>query len=134
MINRTMYERVFLDIKKYLSIESEFKPVVTKQPKGNKFPKVIIELISNTNTAKDANGFYSHSLVGIEINVYAKPTKELSEMQVAEMIADECSFVCEDIYGMKRTLYSPTPNVDEDVYRLTLRYTAKQNDKRNIFF
>lgn len=138
MINRTMYERLYQSIKKHLSTHNEFNPIVTKQPKGSKFPKVVVNLLTNTNTVKDSNGFISHSFVGVEINVYAKSLylngERISEMKIAEIIADDCSFVCEDIYDMKRAGYDPTPNIDEDIYRITLRYTATQDDKRNVFF
>lgn len=138
MINRVMFERLYEDIKKHLSRQCKYEPVVTKQPKGTKFPKVVVNLLTNTNVVKDSNGFISHSFIGVEINVFAKVSyidgQRISEMKVAEDIADECSFVCEDIYGMKRAGYDPTPNIDEDIYRITLRYTATQDDKRNCFF
>ena len=137
MINRTMYECVYNKIKAFLSAHNEFSPVVLKQPKGDKFPRVVVEMISNDVLSRDIGMHNVFSSVGIEINIYAKNMTsgkvKYADMQVAEKIADDISFVCEDLFEMKRTLYSPTPNIDTDVYRLTLRYSALQDDKRNKF-
>lgn len=137
MINRTMYECVYNKIKSFLSTHNEFAPVVLKQPKGDKFPRVVVEMISNDVLSRDIGMHNVFSSVGIEINIYAKNMTsgkvKYADMQVAEKIADDISFVCEDLFEMKRTLYSPTPNIDADVYRLTLRYSALQDDKRNRF-
>lgn len=137
MINRTMYECVYNKIKSFLSTHNEFAPVVLKTPKGDKFPRVVVQMISNNEVGRDIGMHNVFSSVGIEIDIYAKNMTsgkvKYADMQVAEKIADDCSFVCENLFEMKRTFYSPTPNIDPDVYRLTLRYSALQDDKRNRF-
>lgn len=138
MINRSMFEKIYQTAKKYLEQNSVFSPKVLNVPKGESFPRVVIQMISNANESRDSYGFISHSMIGIEVDIYALEKTygdtKYSAKQIAEGISDDCSIVFEEIYGMKRNLCQPTPNADTDVYRITMRYAALQDDKRNVLF
>ena len=138
MINRSMFEKIYHTAKKYLEENSVFSPKVLKVPKGESFPRVVIQMISNVNDARDSHGFISHSLIGIEADIYALEKtyddKKYSAQQIAEEISEHCSIVFEEGFGMKRNLCQPTPNADTDIYRITMRFSVLQDDKRNVFF
>ena len=137
MINNTMYDNVFKAIENYLNLANDFNPVVLNQPKGEQYPRVIVQMVTNSNIGRDFGGYSSFSNVGIEIDIYAKNMfsngSQFADIEVAYNIAEDVSFVCEELFEMKRNMMQPTPNIDNETYRLTLRYSSLQDDKHSMF-
>lgn len=139
MINHVLADKIYSDIKKYLQSNSRFSPIVINSNNGKSvFPKVVISETRNNLKSRDMQGFESHSSIGIEINIFAEQktidSKVFSGKTIARELSSLCDHVCDVAYGMKRTGFDETPNIDSRVFRLTLNYSATQNDMRSVFF
>ena len=102
-------------------------------PKGDTFPKIVIQDITNTERERDFGGINRFSAVTYEIEIYAKASGGKSERTIANELKTHIRRFMEDELGLKRVYDSPTPNIDTSVYRITMRYTVVINDKRNKF-
>lgn len=128
-----LYDTVKTELKNYLEKNSEYKPKVKSLPTGEDFPKVVLEDISDIETGSDFGKINAFSSVVYEINIYAKGSRTASERTIAREIKDHVTVVMRDILGMKRIYCEPTPNVDTNIYRYTMRYQVLRNDRRNKF-
>lgn len=138
MINKSGFDCVFESIQQHLTLHSINSPVIKTTPTGDIYPLVVVDDADNPNVARTTDGIDSISLVGIEINIYAKEktvgTKKMSGRSIAIELRGLIDEVCTDMYGMKRIMCKPTPNIDNAIYRITMRYNAKQNDNRSFFY
>ena len=137
-MNSFCYDKVFKTLKEYVPQNSEYSPDVNKTNEGDIFPKVVVEENDNRLLSRDNMRVTSISSVDIVIDIYARSktvgTTTYSRRAIAIEIRNLCDEVCSDIYGMKRTLCKPTPNVDSDIYRITMHFIANQNDMRNYLY
>ncbi len=106
--------------------------ILTAYPEVQKeFPCVIVEELSNdaNQLTKDTSG-YKHSLVGIAIEIF---TVGADRMSKAKEIRKDIDAIISDEYGMLRITDRPTPNMDTDIYRYTMRFTGLVDENREIF-
>lgn len=136
-MNHTLINNILNHVKIQLQ-ENRFTPVLLNMPsESDSFPKVCLQELSNIQVLKDTSGFISHSSVSIQIDIYAKAVSldetQYSAYDVALELADAADHICSDLFAMKRTDYQPIYEKDSDVYRLTLVYSALQDDNRMMF-
>ena len=143
IVNIDKYEEVYSVLKKYLTDPetNPYNPSVTKLYKATidkkKFPLITIEEITNTLSQRTLGGNESISTVVYEINIYAI-NKIINKEEVGNMtIARELSVLVDNVLGeyykMRRIYNSPTPNIDETIYRITMRYEKNLFDNRGKF-
>lgn len=139
MINTSGYDNVYKALREHLETHSIYTPIIKQTPTGEEYPLVVVEEIENSTIARTIYGFDSISLIGIEIEINAKEKtvglKKVSGRTIATELKCLVDEVCTDMYGMKRVNVKPTPNVDNStMYRIVMRYNAKQNDRRSVFY
>lgn len=138
MLNSGGFEAVYHDLKEHLENNSEYCPDVNTTLDGDIFPKVVIDEADNSLINKDRMNVDSVSLLSLKIDIYAKSktvkTKKMAGRSIARELRNLCSEICEDKYHMRRMLCKPTPNVDTNIYRITMMYTKKQSDTRCHFY
>lgn len=132
-MNLKLYEKVYTGLKQFILDNSELSPHVLKKPSGDLFPKVVVEEISNTSIS-NAGFMESVSLLGFEINIYAKDIGAMDSMEVARSLTDLVSRYMDNQMKFKRIMAKPTPNVDDTIYRITMRYVTQASDYRGHFF
>jgi len=86
----------------------------------NSFPCVTI-IMDNCTPYRQTGATENHAEISFSINVYANDPN--GKKKQAKAIA---GLVDTTMLGMKfsRQVYTPTPNIDDSVFRITMRYTA----------
>ena len=131
-----LYDIVYEMLKKQVKEKSIFNPTVVKKVNDKLFPIIVV-------TAKDVPitnlGYFEQiSLVTFVIEINAvdlvKNGNTYSSMQIAselhDIIEEYLSIKC----CMEKTFDESTPNVDENVYRILMRFTKKYNKTRKILY
>lgn len=87
------------------------------------FPCITMEEIENEvyTDSMDSSNLENHARISFEINVFSnlesgKKEQAKAICNIVDGIMAENNFV--------RDFYSPTPNIDRTIYRITLRYTG----------
>lgn len=131
-----LYEEIKDNLKSYLQENSKYAPTVMSFPLGTKLPRVIIEEMSDNNIGRDMGNRNNYTSFEYEINIYAEPlnidNKTISSRTVAKEIQSWVREFMEVKLPFEKTFNSPTPNIDENVYRITLRYMIKLDETRNL--
>lgn len=136
-MNTDLTDTIYKYLKAYLQAKSNYSPRVIKTSvqQYNKFPLVTI-IEENNNLVQ--RSFPYNNIREIEdkyyweINIYTTDSDGISKAQ----IADELKILVDDIMSIRfkltRLSCSPTPNLDETIYRITMRYScnALTNRKR----
>lgn len=134
-MNLHMYDMVYSGLTAFLKQKSKFEIFTYNLPSGDSdYPKVIFQEISNTSIAVSD----PHSLHGFEINIYAKDTgfegDWITSIEVARYLQGIVDEYLSSVMRFKRVMAMPTPNIDNNIYRITMQYTAKSSDSRSCFF
>lgn len=137
-MNIEMYDGLYNSLNEYINENSKIRVAVLKKPNSNIFPKIVIEEIANAARGFSGSYMESYSDITYEINVYAK-TQEVDgivedSMDIARYLQSLISEFMEYHFRAKRVFCSPTPNIDDNVYRITMRYTTQASDYRGHFF
>lgn len=133
-MNQTMFKRVYDSFRNYIMENSRFNPLVLRKPSTTIFPNVVITKI--TDRALMVND--PHSLMGIEINIYAKDMEYDGEIILDIDICEEIEGLTDRYFGNTlkfiRILDTPTPNIDNNIYRITMQYIKAVSDNRCRFY
>lgn len=132
-----LFDNIKNGLDSFLSKKSKYAPLLTTVPSDGTFPNVVIEKIDDREHACDNTRNSVFSTWSIELNIYAVSTtfenKRISARSVAVELEDLIRQYLGEKMGFIRTYDKPTPNVDQSVYRITMRFQVKINDKRNSF-
>lgn len=95
------------------------------------FPCVIVEELNNNSYdgSKDSSGNH-HSDISIEINIFTTGMKRMTD---AKTVRNSIDAILSDEYGMKRDYSRPTPNMDTNIYRYVMRYSAIVDTNKTIY-
>lgn len=129
-----LFDKVYDDLKSYLETKSKYKPKVLTMPKGSSFPRVVVTKSDDRELERTTFGIDRKDYMVFEIDIYAKSMNGDSELTVASEIEEKVKILMGDIYGFKRIFNQPTPNVDTNVYRITMRFETNANSKRYAFY
>lgn len=139
VINIDAYDNVFKTLKDFINENSDYKVYVTKLPIDNsdKFPQVVLTEQDNSLSSATTRMEETRSLLAFEVNIYAQD-KVINSSKIARMqIARDLSKLVDNVLGygyrMQRITCTPTPNLDMNIYRITMRYTGILNDNRIKF-
>jgi len=138
-MNVTLTNKIYDTLKLYLQARSSYSPRVVKLAKQqeNKFPLVVITESNNIPTEQTLKAQKRDitSNIYYEVNIYAEDkavgNKTISKAQICEELKALTDKVMSNYFQLDRTLCEPTPNLDTNVYRITMRYTAKIFENRN---
>ena len=137
-MNQNVFNASYVELKKRLEEIKEYNPIVKTTPSGTLYPMVVVENVENSILSQSTCNRESTSLIGIEINIYAKSmsigTTQLSNRTIAIELSNIVDNVLVKEFSMKRVTCKPTPNVDTTIYRITMIYNTKQNDNRSRYF
>lgn len=132
-----LFEEVRKGLSTYLKENSDYKPLTTTIVSTDKYPKVVISKADDRESKSDTFRRNVISDLVFEIDIYAKDkvigNKTISSRIIATELENLIKRYMGDMCGFKRTLDKPTPNIDTTIYRVTMRYSASYNDKRNVF-
>lgn len=131
-MNTDLTTHIYKVLKEYLSVNSKFNPTVVKKSlkQSNKFPLVV--LTEENNIFKEGTLKYkSREIIDTiywEINIYAIDESNGKKIVSNAEICDELKSLIDDVmskrYGLTRVSCRPTPNLDETIYRITMRYSG----------
>lgn len=113
--------------------------VVTRFAKhsSSSFPLIELKQLNSISGEEDLNRYEQTDILTFELNIYAKSEIIEGEIKTEVEIAEELMYLVNEFFdvkfGMRRTLCEPTPNLDRDIYRITMRYTCAYNKRRNKF-
>ena len=134
IINLEVYDKIFKILKDYLVAESKYNPIVSKQElrQSDKFPLVVVTEEDNAYLTGTTRFEETRSRTEYEINVYTTDTKVDNQIVAKQEIARELVGLIDNVMGynlkMIRRSCRPTPNLDKNIYRITIRYRTNIND------
>ena len=134
IINLEVYNKIFNILKQFLADESQYNPIVSKQElrQSDRFPLVVITEEDNAYLTGTTRFEETKSRVEYEINVYATDKSINNKMVSRQEIARELVGLIDNVMGynlkMIRRSCRPTPKLDKNIYRITLRYKGNVND------
>ena len=139
VMNIDVYDKVYKVLKKFIEENTEYNVYVTKLPieNSNKFPQVVLTEENNSLNTATTRYEETKSLLSYEVNIYAQDKaiggKKISRIKIARELQQLVDNVLGYNYRMNRILCSPTPNIDTNIYRITMRYTVTLDDNRIKF-
>ena len=134
IINLDIYDKIFNILKDFLTSESQYNPIVTKMElrQSDKFPLVVITEEDNAYLTGTTRFEETRSRGEYEINIYATDKKVGDNVVSKQEVARELMGLVDNVMNcnlkMIRRSCRPTPNLDKNIYRITIRYRAKIND------
>lgn len=140
IINLEVYDKIFHILKDFLQKESKYSPIVTKlsQMQSNKFPLVVITEEENTFLTGTTRLEETRSKLDYEINIYTTDMEingeKVSKLEIAKELKGLVDNVMNCNLKMRRKACRPTPNLDIDIYRITMRYSTTVNDNTGKIF
>ena len=137
-MNVNLTDQIYRDIKKYVQENSSFSPrVVQKSLKqSDKFPLITVVRDDNKNALLDTQYRESIDQLLFNIDIYAQDkavgNETISNVNIVNELISLVDYVMRRIYKMKRESCKPTPNLDDSIYRVTMKYTKKIIPNKNI--
>lgn len=134
IINLDIYDKIFNILKDFITSESKYNPIVTKMElrQSDKFPLVVITEEDNAYLTGTTRFEETRSRAEYEINIYAVDKKFEDKIVSKQEVARELMGLVDNVMNcnlkMMRRSCRPTPNLDKNIYRITMRYRAKIND------
>ena len=134
IINLDIYDKIFQILKQFLQNESQYSPIVSKMElrQSDKFPLVVITEEDNSYLIGTTRLEETKSKLDYEINIYATDKNVNNTLVSKQEIARELAGLVDNVLGynlkMIRRSCRPTPNLDKNIYRITMRYRARVND------
>ncbi len=136
-MNVSLLDRVYKDIKEYVELKTDYSPRVRKKAlkQSDKFPLIVVTEDDNVSEIEDTKFIESTDKIYFSVNIYAQD-KAVGNTTISNVnIARELMSLVDDVmrkYRMKRTSCRPTPNLDDSIYRITMKYTKKVITNKNI--
>lgn len=137
-MNVNLINQIYNDLKTYLKENSRYDPRVTRKAlkQSDKFPLITITTGDNKNILRDTTGIDSTDRIDIDINIYAEDQVFNNEKISNVNIVAELSYLIDEVVGKKyrilRTYCKPTPNLDDNIYRVTMKYYKKIITNKNL--
>ena len=137
-MNIDFTNQVYRDVKEYVSEKSQYAPRVRNKAlkESDKFPLITIIEDDNTNELVSINFQESTDKIFISVNIYAVDmplgNATISNVNIVRELARLVDDIVGKKYKMRRTYCKPTPNLDNTVYRITMKYTKKIITSKNI--
>ena len=120
----------------YLNKHNKHKPSVYIVENQREFPLVVMREINNTksNSISGKIGLENHSNMTYELDIYAVDINDINNITIARSIQNDIDVFFSSMLGLNRIYASPTSNIDQNVYRVLMRYTGIYNNSKGLFF
>ena len=115
--------KVFEVLDEYLTTMCEYAPSVVGRADTGTYPKVVVTF-EQGNPAWQSNGVFEYVCNNtVTIDIYANDEPLVSSLEIAENIRNHVFECMSRKLGYRLTFSKPTPNIDESIYRLTMKYS-----------
>lgn len=137
-MNIDFSNQVYRDVKKFISENDTYETRVRNKSlkESDKFPLITITEDDNVNELVDTKFLESTDKIYLTVNIYAQDkavgNTTVSNVNIARELAALVDKVIGRKYRMIRTSCRPTPNLDNTIYRITMKYTKKIITNKNI--
>lgn len=137
-MNVDFANQVYRDVKEYISKNDNYDTRVRNKSlkESDKFPLVTVTEDDNINEIVDTRFKESTDKMYFSVNIYAQDkavgNTTISNVNIARELASMVDKIMGGKYKMQRTSCKPTPNLDNTIYRLTMKYTKKMIVNKNI--
>jgi hypothetical protein len=137
-MNIDFSNQLYKDLKDYIAeVDTYGTRVRNKSLKeSDKFPLITITEDDNVNELIDTRHIETTDKIYISVNIYAQDkavgNTTVSNVNIARELAELVDRVLGKAYRMERTSCKPTPNLDDSIYRITMKYTKKIITNKNI--
>ena len=137
-MNIDFANQVYKDVKQYISENDTYSTRVRNKSlkESDKFPLITITEDDNVNEIVDTRFRESTDKMYFSVNIYAQDkavgNTTISNVNIARELASMVDEVMGKKYRMQRTSCKPTPNLDNTIYRITMKYTKKLIVNKNI--
>lgn len=135
MIFKDVFDnKIFPDMKKYVEEKSIYNPTVTKaMPQQSKvFPIVPTKLLPVERQYNNLSYGEVTNTFGIEINVYAMASGNVSKRTICDEVTDIIIKYFEDNYRVKIKVNYDAINADSNVHRNIVNITGKLDTKYGL--
>lgn len=138
-MNTSLTDNIYKDLKSYLFEKSKYNPSVVRKAlqQSKKFPLVTI-IEENNSFSSGTLKYKSREIIDSlywEINIYAIDKSFQGKTISNAEICDELKVLIDNImsnrYKLTRLSCRPTPNLDQNIYRITMRYTCNLFTNKN---
>lgn len=116
--------------------DNEYTPSVYIVENQRTFPLVVMREISNikSNEIDGRIGLEQHSNITYELDIFAIDIGNKSRITIARSIQKDVDNFFSNMLGLTRIYASPTSNIDQNVYRVLMRYSGTFNEFRSSFY
>lgn len=138
MDNYDFYEDTFAKYKAFIQKYSQYNPEVVKYSNNTAsiFPTIVFIMSNNTSTDNGSvDRIEKYDAIYFTIDIYTKnKIKGTNIVTASQVINNELSKLTTQFFGnmmgMKKTLDSPTPNLDTSILRKTIQYQCLRGNVR----
>ena len=138
-MNTKLIISIYENLKKYVRKKKPSYDIrVTRKSQKivKDFPLIVMKLDDYPEIRKTTQGSESISKAYITIEIFTrdliKKKKKIPDVIVAEELSELVDKVLGKMYGMNRTECKPTPNLDDSIYRITMKYTKNILENKNL--
>lgn len=127
-----VYNYIFTQI--YNGVRAEYPSATVSEgypPVLDNFPAVLVNELENTTLeySQDNELKEHHARITFDIDVFANDVQ--GKKAVATKMANLVDSLMQNL-KFTRTMKSPTPNIDDSIYRIKLRYTAIVSEPKEV--
>lgn len=133
-----VYDNIYKALKEDINNKFDYEVYVTKLPlqATDKFPQIAFTEEDNSLNFGTTKLEETVSRLSYEVNIYTQDKNingnMVSRVEIARNLMQEIDFVLSNKYKMRRISCRPTPNIDVNIYRITMRYQMNFFDNRKI--
>ena len=136
-------EEVFQEILEYINDELETQglnpygatilPYIPSYEQA-RFPLIVMSQVEYALNQEALNKREKKHAIGLELNVFAIDTATVNKRTIANSVADLVESIIQDTYGLKLESSETIPNLQENVYRIVMRFTGLVDDDTKIIY
>ena len=138
-MNIDVYDILYQNLKKHLKENLGYDFEITKLSKkqADRFPLIVFTEEDNALSSSTLRKEETQSNLYYEINIFTRDKtingKKYYAIEIARDISSHIDMVLGKKYRMNRLFCRPTPNLDDSIYRITMRYSVRLDDNRVKF-
>lgn len=130
-----VYDEIFDYAENYIKENSMYSPqILTSSPQETqRFPLIVIQESANPLEDEDLEKNDQQYYIEYEIEIYAIDKGNIPKQEIIQELKKLVNDVFDSHYGMYRRICNPNPNIDRDVDRLYMRYSAIIDENKIIY-
>jgi len=100
----------------------------------DEFPLIVLSQVEYSLNSETLNKSEKKHNLSVEAQIFAKDTATVNKRIIANSVADLVEVVLQDDYGLRLELSNVLPNLDENVYRVLLRFSCIIDDDSKVIY